>query len=45
MSGDRWRYDPDKCDGDVCPCDCDNCDIDWDEDDEWEELRKEQNRE
>lgn len=44
MSGDRWRYDPDKCDGDVCPIDCDNCEKgDWDE--EWEELRKEQNKE
>ena len=25
MSVSKWAYDPDKCDGDLCPGDCDMC--------------------
>ena len=33
MSGDRWRYSPEKCDGGFCPCDCDKCPKKWEDDD------------
>ena len=39
MSGDRWRYTPEKCDGDFCPSECDNCPKCWeDADDDEEEI-------
>lgn len=25
MSVSLWDYDPDKCDGKICPGDCDQC--------------------
>lgn len=31
MSGDRWRYSPEKCDGGFCPCDCDKCPKCWED--------------
>lgn len=34
MSGSRWRYSPEKCDGDFCPGECDNCPKCWEDDDE-----------
>lgn len=31
MSGSRWRYSPEKCDGDFCPGECDNCPKCWED--------------
>lgn len=39
MSGDRWRYSPEKCDGDFCPGDCDRCPKCWEDADDDEEER------
>ena len=39
MSGSKWRYSPEKCDGDFCPGECDNCPKCWeDADDDEEEI-------
>ena len=40
MSGSKWRYSPEKCDGDFCPGDCDKCPKCW-EDVEDEESAEE----
>ena len=31
MSGSKWRYKPEKCDGDFCPGECDNCPKCWED--------------
>ena len=44
MSGSRWRYSPEKCDGDFCPGECDNCPKCWEDEDEDEEEMKDATR-
>ena len=36
MSGSKWRYSPEKCDGDFCPGECDDCPKCWEDDEEEE---------
>lgn len=44
---DLWLYDPKFCDGKPCVGDCDKCHVadEMDNEEEWEELRKEQRTE
>lgn len=37
MSVSLWAYDPDKCEGNVCPGDCDICHK-WEDDDDNETM-------
>ena len=37
MSGSKWRYTPEKCDGDFCPGECDNCPKCWEDAEEEDE--------
>lgn len=39
MSVSKWRYSPEKCDGDFCPGDCDGCPKCWEDADDDEEGR------
>ena len=43
MSCDKWAYDPERCEGHLCPGDCDFCEL-WNEDllDEEDEKEIEQ---
>ena len=34
MSGSRWRYKPEKCDGDFCPGECDKCPKCWEDEED-----------
>lgn len=43
MSGSKWRYSPEKCDGDFCPGECDDCPKCW-EDDEGDEGKTSRER-
>jgi len=38
MSCDKWAYDPERCNDQICPGDCDFCDIWKDEDEEEQEI-------
>lgn len=37
MSVSKWRYSPEKCDGDFCPGDCDKCPKCWEDADDNED--------
>lgn len=41
MSVSRWNY-TEECEGQPCCGDCDSCSIEYDDEEEFEELRKEQ---